>query len=71
MTRSPSLYLSLYIYYLVHFPALLLNFLSSVLREEGGFEFKKAIVDAMVELMTKIPDCKVRISYRYTSRESC
>tara|TARA_B110000208_G_scaffold51483_1_gene67625 strand:+ start:338 stop:2458 length:2121 start_codon:yes stop_codon:yes gene_type:complete len=39
--------------------ALLLNFLSSVLREEGGFSFKKAIVDAMVELMNKIPDCKM------------
>ena len=36
----------------------LLGFLSSVLREEGGFEFKKAIVDSVLELMDRIPETK-------------
>lgn len=34
----------------------LMNFLSSILREEGGFEFKKAIVDSILILITNIPD---------------
>ncbi|KAL2460142.1 Coatomer subunit gamma [Abeliophyllum distichum] len=36
----------------------LMNFLSNILREEGGFEFKKAIVDAIVILIRDIPDAK-------------
>mmetsp|Transcript_2747 Transcript_2747/g.5006 ORF Transcript_2747/g.5006 Transcript_2747/m.5006 type:complete len:886 (-) Transcript_2747:1030-3687(-) len=36
----------------------LLNFLGSALREEGGFEFKRAIVNTYVLLMDKIPECK-------------
>lgn len=36
----------------------LMNFLGSALREEGGFEFKKAIVDAYLGLMQKIPESK-------------
>ncbi|KAK6159458.1 hypothetical protein DH2020_006772 [Rehmannia glutinosa] len=36
----------------------LMNFLSSILREEGGFEFKKAIVDSIVILIRDIPDAK-------------
>jgi len=34
----------------------LINFLSNVLREEGGFEFKKAITDTMLVLINEIPD---------------
>jgi Adaptin N terminal region len=34
------------------------NFLAAFLREEGGLEFKKSIVDSIVELMTTIPDTK-------------
>uniref|UniRef100_A0A7S3LLT2 Coatomer subunit gamma n=1 Tax=Aplanochytrium stocchinoi TaxID=215587 RepID=A0A7S3LLT2_9STRA len=36
----------------------LLNFLSNILREEGGFEFKKVIVDTMLELIERIPETK-------------
>ena len=34
----------------------MMNFLSSILREEGGFEFKKAIVDSILILISNIPD---------------
>ncbi|CAM9226039.1 unnamed protein product, partial [Choristocarpus tenellus] len=37
---------------------LLVGFLATFLREEGGFEFKKAITDCIVELMTAIPETK-------------
>lgn len=36
----------------------LVGFLATFLREEGGFEFKKAITDCIVELMTAIPETK-------------
>ncbi|CAA0830904.1 Coatomer subunit gamma [Striga hermonthica] len=36
----------------------LMNFLSNILREEGGFEYKKAIVDSIVVLIRDIPDAK-------------
>ncbi|XP_019169793.1 PREDICTED: coatomer subunit gamma-2 [Ipomoea nil] len=36
----------------------LMNFLSNILREEGGFEYKKAIVDSIVILISEIPDAK-------------
>ncbi|KAL6759224.1 adaptin N terminal region-domain-containing protein [Haematococcus lacustris] len=36
----------------------LMNFLSNVLREEGGFEYKKAIVNAILVLIQDIPDAK-------------
>ncbi|KAL6560783.1 hypothetical protein OROGR_004342 [Orobanche gracilis] len=36
----------------------LMNFLSNILREEGGFEYKKAIVDSIVILIRNIPDAK-------------
>ncbi|XP_078436668.1 coatomer gamma-2 subunit, putative / gamma-2 coat protein, putative / gamma-2 COP [Wolffia australiana] len=36
----------------------LMSFLSNILREEGGFEFKKAIVDSIVLLIRDIPDAK-------------
>eukprot|EP00899_Mesostigma_viride_P023430 jgi/Mesvir1/4271/Mv22231-RA.1 len=37
---------------------ILMNFLSNILREEGGFEYKKAIVDAILALIHEIPDAK-------------
>lgn len=45
----------------VKYPAkhrVMVNFLATFLREEGGYEFKKSIVDSMVELMTAIPETK-------------
>lgn len=36
----------------------LVGFLSATLREEGGFEFKKAITDSIVELIHSIPETK-------------
>mmetsp|Transcript_16169 Transcript_16169/g.48563 ORF Transcript_16169/g.48563 Transcript_16169/m.48563 type:complete len:878 (+) Transcript_16169:99-2732(+) len=35
----------------------MLNFLSDVLREEGGFEYKKTIVDTILNLADDIPEC--------------
>ena len=43
------------------FPAkhrVLMNFLSTVLREDGGFEYKKAIVDSILVLIREIPEAK-------------
>ena len=37
---------------------ILIQFLSTFLREEGGFDFKKAIVDSIVFLMSNIPETK-------------
>eukprot|EP00667_Euglena_gracilis_P005674 EG_transcript_5712 len=36
----------------------LLTFLSDALRDEGGFEFKKAIVDAIIKIIDTIPQAK-------------
>ncbi|KAH7294192.1 hypothetical protein KP509_28G060100 [Ceratopteris richardii] len=36
----------------------LMNFLSNILREEGGFEYKTAIVDSILILIRDIPDAK-------------
>jgi coatomer subunit gamma len=36
----------------------LLNFLSHMLREEGGYEFKRSIVEALLTLITKIPEAR-------------
>lgn len=36
----------------------LVGFLSTLLREEGGFEYKKAIVDSILDLMHSIPETK-------------
>lgn len=35
-----------------------MNFLSNILKEEGGFEYKKAIVDSIVILIRDILDAK-------------
>jgi len=37
---------------------LLFSYLADALREEGGYEFKKAILDSMMELIDKIPEAK-------------
>jgi len=45
----------------IKFPSkqtLMLNFLASALREEGGFSFKKAIIDSLITFATDIPDSK-------------
>ena len=34
----------------------MVSFLATFLREEGGFDFKKSIVDSIVDLMSAIPD---------------
>jgi coatomer protein complex subunit gamma len=36
----------------------LLAFLASVLREDGGFEYKRAIVDAVTAIMAEVPEAK-------------
>jgi coatomer protein complex subunit gamma len=36
----------------------LVGFLATFLREEGGYEFKKSIVDSILELMSSIPETK-------------
>ena len=45
----------------VKYPAkhrLMVGFLATFLREEGGVEFKRSIVDSIVDLMTAMPDTK-------------
>jgi len=37
---------------------ILMNFLSNILREEGGFDYKKAIVDSVLSLIRDIPEAK-------------
>lgn len=36
----------------------MLQFLSSALREEGGYDYKKSIVDTIITVLEKIPDAK-------------
>ena len=36
----------------------MVGFLATFLREEGGYDFKKSIVDSIVDLMTSIPETK-------------
>lgn len=36
----------------------MLGFLAGVLRDEGGFDFKKAVVEAMFDMIKYIPDCR-------------
>lgn len=43
------------------FPAkqsLMLTFLSNVLRDEGGYEYKRAIVEAIFDIIYHIPESK-------------
>lgn len=37
---------------------ILMTFLSNVLREEGGFQYKKAIVDTILVVIGKVPEAK-------------
>lgn len=38
--------------------ASMLTFLSGVLRDEGGYDFKRAVVEAIFDMITFIGDCK-------------
>lgn len=38
--------------------ASMLTFLSSVLRDEGGYDFKRAVVEAIFDMIKFIADCK-------------
>ena len=38
--------------------ALMLGFLAGVLREEGGYDFKRAVVEAIFDMIKFIADCK-------------
>ena len=37
---------------------MMLNFLASILRDEGGYEYKKAIVDAIFDIVQSIPESR-------------
>ncbi|RKP36380.1 coatomer gamma subunit [Dimargaris cristalligena] len=50
----------------------MLTFLSNVLRDEGSYECKKAVVDAMLDMVREIPDCKeVALSHLCEFIEDC
>jgi coatomer protein complex subunit gamma len=50
----------------------LMAFLSHALRDEGGYEYKKAIVETLIELANKIPESKEHgISYLCEFIEDC
>lgn len=36
----------------------MLSFLSGVLRDEGGYDFKRAVVEAIFDMIKYIADCK-------------
>lgn len=38
--------------------SVMMNFLASMLRDEGGFEYKKAIVDTVIHIIEDNPDAK-------------
>lgn len=38
--------------------AVMLSFLSGVLRDEGGYDFKRAVVEAIFDMIKFIADCK-------------
>ena len=38
--------------------ATMLNFLSGVLRDEGGYDFKRAVVEAIFDMIKSITECK-------------
>ena len=38
---------------------ILMTFLSAMLREEGGFEYKKAIVNTIITIIEENPEAKV------------
>ena len=56
--RIGFMLLGIKIFYLFSCSLFRMNFLSNILREEGGFDYKKAIVDSIVILIRDIPDAK-------------
>jgi coatomer protein complex subunit gamma len=38
-----------------------MTFLATALRDEGGYEFKKALLDGLLDIMEAVPDTKVRL----------
>lgn len=38
--------------------AVMLSFLSGVLRDEGGYDFKRAVIEAIFDMIKFIADCK-------------
>ncbi|CEP19374.1 hypothetical protein [Parasitella parasitica] len=52
--------------------AVMLTFLSGVLRDEGGYEFKKAVVEAIFDMVRHIPESKdAALSYLCEFIEDC
>ncbi|KAI9485580.1 MAG: adaptin N terminal region-domain-containing protein [Benjaminiella poitrasii] len=52
--------------------AIMLSFLSGVLRDEGGYEFKKAVVEAIFDMVRHIPESKdAALSYLCEFIEDC
>ncbi|KAK9491342.1 adaptin N terminal region-domain-containing protein [Lipomyces doorenjongii] len=52
--------------------ASMLSFLSGVLRDEGGYEFKRAVIEAMFDLIKFVPDSKEdALSYLCEFIEDC
>ncbi|OBZ91477.1 Coatomer subunit gamma-2 [Choanephora cucurbitarum] len=52
--------------------AIMLSFLSGVLRDEGGYEFKKAVVEAIFDMVRHIPESKdTALSYLCEFIEDC
>eukprot|EP00494_Astrolonche_serrata_P022840 UN23097 len=49
----------------------LMSFLSKALREEGGFEYKKTIVDSMLILMKEIPAAQAQGSHSCSVHATC
>ncbi|KAL6622139.1 Coatomer, gamma subunit [Neocallimastix californiae] len=51
---------------------MMLNFLASILRDEGGYEYKKAIVDAIFDIVQSIPESReFAFSYLCEFIEDC
>ena len=46
----------------------IMAFLANALREEGGYEFKKAILDGLLDIMEVIPESKNDVSGSGCSR---
>ncbi len=44
---------------------MMLQFLATSLRDEGGFEFKKAIVEAIFDIVNAIPEAKDSGAFSY------
>jgi len=52
--------------------AAMLTFLSGVLRDEGGYDFKRAVVEAIFDMIKFIPECKEQaMSYLCEFIEDC